>query len=115
MGRTPRAVNEHRALAAIVLLINECARDERPCPTVEDFMLVSGLQRRRIGQFLYDLIERGVIEIEQLRAADSVSGGTRGGRRRMRVFGRDWTEWSRHGDWDKASAGRWPQLSKQEE
>ncbi len=111
MGRTSRPVNEHRALAAIVLLINECARDQHPCPTVEDLMLVSGLQRRRVGQFLYDLIDRGVIEIEQLRADDSV----RGGRRRMRVFGRDWTDWSRHGDWEKASAGRWPQSSKQEE
>jgi hypothetical protein len=108
MGRTPRPVNEQRALAAIVLLINECTRDERPCPTVDDVMLVSGLPRRRVGQFLHDLIGHGVIELEQQRDGDE---GVRGGRRRMRVFGRDWTGWSRHGDWQQASARRWPQTT----
>jgi hypothetical protein len=96
MSRTARPVNELRAMTAIVLQITECAQQELPCPTIAQLAAISGLPRRRVNEFLADLARRKVIEIE--------SEGTR---RRLRVFGRAWTDWSRRDDFERAREIRW--------
>lgn len=95
MSRTPRPVNEDRASAAIAVEINDRAAQEKPCPTIRDLMDMTGLPRRRVKAFLKDMSERGVIEIEEKGP----------GQRRMRVFGRPWTDWSR--DLSAVRAKRW--------
>lgn len=86
MSRTPRPLNADRATVAIVLLISQ--RVDKPCPTREELMYVTGLQRRRVWPFIEELKERGLIEVE-LRGE-----GTDNVWRRMRVFCGQWTDWT---------------------
>lgn len=81
----PRPVNHDKAAAALVLLINQ--HIDKPCPTREHIMTVTGLQRRAVWPFIEDMQSRGVIEIEQRGTPPNVW-------RRMRVFGREWTDWT---------------------
>jgi hypothetical protein len=85
-GRTLRPVNMDRATVALVLLIEQ--RVDKPCPTHEEIMAVTGLPQRAVWEFVEEARQRGLIEIEE----DGVHPGTS---RRMRTFSGQWTDWTK--------------------
>jgi len=83
--RTNAPFNRDRATVALLLLITQ--RADKPCPTLPEIRLQTGLPKRQVLRFLADLGDRGVIEIEQ-------RGIFPGNWRRMRVAGGRWTDWT---------------------
>jgi|GEM_PF-3400612 len=62
-----------------------------PCPAIKEIQLWTGMSRRRVWRYLYDMAARGLIEIETIEARTS---GRDPKRRRMRVPGGEWTAWT---------------------
>mgnify|MGYP003922072739 CR=1 FL=1 len=81
--RTSGPLNEDRATVALLLLITQ--RADKPCPTLPEIRLQTGIAKRQVLRFLEDLRDRGVIEIE-------ARGIFPGNWRRMRVAGGRWTD-----------------------
>lgn len=100
MSRTPRPVDVDRAREAVVVLIAGAALNGDPCPTREEFMAVSGVQRRAMWAFLHDIAASGLIDIER-------RGEGEGRSTRMRINGGRWTAWTERRPCTKelASAG----------
>lgn len=63
----------------------------KPCPTRRDVMEWTGMPRRRVWPYLEGMQTRGLIEIEVRQAREC---GKDPKRRRMRVAGGAWTEWT---------------------
>jgi DNA-binding transcriptional MocR family regulator len=64
----------------------------RPCPTRREVMEWTGVQRRHVWAFLRSLEERGTIEME-VRDPDPTRPEMPR-RRRLRVTGGMWTDWT---------------------
>jgi hypothetical protein len=83
--RTPRALDIDRIAVRVLLLITQHA--DRPCPTRDQIIAQTGLPKRHVWRFLEEMCRRGMIDIED-RAIRP------GNRRRMRVAGGAWTDWT---------------------
>lgn len=85
MARTQRKLDPERV--AVVVLQMLVSHAGQPCPTREQIMQWTGLQQRRVWDFLDGLAKRGLIEIE-------VRGVHPANLRRMRMRGGEWTNWT---------------------
>ena len=85
MGCLPRPINADRVRLAVLLMIVRHAG--RPCPTREEIIECTGLPKRKAWDFLRDMQDAGMIDIEE-------AGEDEGRRRRMRVKFGPWTEWT---------------------
>lgn len=62
----------------------------KPCPTRDEIMASCGVCKKRVDEFLENLVDRGLIEIE-CRGQDGLG---RSQQRRMRVQLGEWTAWT---------------------
>lgn len=79
---------------AILLMIR--AHVGRPCPTRLEIMEWTGVPRRQVWAVFEDMAQRGLIEVEVCEQAPPPEGPGVGNpkRRRMRVVGGKWTDWT---------------------
>ena len=62
-----------------------------PCPVIAEVQLWTGMSRRRVWKYLYDMAARGLIEIE---TSETRTSGRDPKRRRMHLPGGLWTAWT---------------------
>jgi hypothetical protein len=74
-----------KVTVAVLLLISQ--HIDKPCPTRNQIVALTGLPKRKVWLFMDELHCRGVIEIEE-RAIRP------GNWRRMRIAGGAWTDWT---------------------
>ena len=86
MARTPLIIDVDKVTIAVLLMIGRHA--DKPCPTREELIECTGLPRRRAWRFLFELQERGLVEIE------TRGTGTDNVWRRIRQAGGPWTAWT---------------------
>jgi uncharacterized membrane protein len=70
---------------AILMMIR--AHVGKPCPTRREIREWTCIPRRQVWEILGEVQARGLIEIEMCASPPAV-------RRRMRVAGEDWTQWT---------------------
>jgi hypothetical protein len=63
------------------------AHEGRPCPTRQEIREWTGMPRRRIWAYLEGMQARGLIELEVCASLPAL-------RRRLRVVGEAWTDWT---------------------
>ncbi len=86
-GWTLRGCNPARPIPAAAegnVLAMIARHRDRPCPTVAEIVVQTGVPRGQLQSFLAGLATRGVIEVES----------RCGGRRRLRASGGAWTGWT---------------------
>ena len=76
---------------AIAVLLLLGARAGKPCPTCEEIIECTGLQRREVWPFIEQLQDRGLVEVET-RGEGSPNVWSR-----MRQAGGPWTAWTARG------------------
>ncbi len=85
-GRTPRPIEVLKAAYSLMALIDR--RADKPCPTHEEIMEVTGVTQRVAWEFVEVLASHGLVEVEE----DGVHPGKS---RRLRTFCGQWTDWTK--------------------
>lgn len=82
----------------------------KPCPTTESVVAWTGMPRRRVWPYLEEMQSRGLIEIEVIEYNEV---GKDPKRRRLRIVGGDWTDWTSRAGRDGIFVARRPKYDSE--